>query len=113
MNPINEIKQQAETIVTDVLSLTPDINKDYDEGTVTATWRNFGYGITATAKIECIDGIDHVNLDERLEFWADVDGVDDNRFDGVEAEMERRHQRFLQVFVGMMPWVKTMESAVV
>lgn len=113
MNPINETAQKAVNIVTDILSLTPDISKDHDEGTVTASWRNFGYGITATAVTERIDGIDHVNVSERLEFWVDVDGVDDNSFDGVEAEMERRYQKFMQLFAGMMPWVENVESPVV
>ena len=113
MNPINETAQKAVNIVTDILSLTPDISKDHDEGTVTVSWRNFGYGITATAVTERIDGIDHVNLSERFEFWVDVDGVDDNSFDGVEAEMERRYQRFMELFAGMMPWVENVESPVV
>ena len=41
MNPINETAQKAVNIVTDILSLTPDISKDHNEGTVTASWRNF------------------------------------------------------------------------
>lgn len=100
----------AQTIVSKLLAITPDTYKDGDEETITATWVNYGYPVEMSVPYKTIDGVDHIDLTQRIEFYVDTCGCDDNQYDGVKAEMERRYFSFAQLFANMFPFVANLAA---